>query len=64
MELNQIEIFIFAIVWVAGFGIVAWLFYRRKRNVTEIKPVYEVRPRKDRRGVDLISNRTGFKSGG
>ena len=26
--------------------------------------VYEVRLRKDKRGVDLISNRTRFKSGG
>jgi hypothetical protein len=32
MELNQIEIFIFAIVWAAGVGIVVWLFYWRKKE--------------------------------
>ena len=56
MELNQIEIFIFAIISATGFGIIVWLFIGERRNVTEIKHVYEVRPHKDHRGVDLISD--------
>ena len=68
MELNQIEIFIFAILWAAGLGIIFWLFkknldrnvIRESRNVTEIKHVYAVRPRKDKRGVDLISDNLPF----
>jgi len=60
---NQTEILIFAIIWAAGFGIIIWLFKKSRRNVigertnvTEIKHVYEVRPGKDKRGADLISN--------
>jgi len=60
MELNQIEIFIFAIISATGFGIIVWLFIGERRNVTEIKHVYEVRPRRDKRGVDLISDALPF----
>ena len=59
MELNQIEIFIFAIVWAAVFAGIVWLFGER-RNVTEIKYVYEIRPRRDRRGVAAISDALSF----
>ena len=33
---------------------------RERRNGTEIKHVYEVRPRKDKRGADLISDAPPF----
>ena len=56
MELNQIEIFIFAIVWAAGFGIIIWLFYRRKKKRDKDENVHEGRPRKDHRDLDLISD--------
>jgi hypothetical protein len=33
---------------------------RQRREVSDIKHVYEIRPRKDHRGVDLISDVLSF----